>query len=66
MPIKDIYEEIERQYDIVIDGKEKIKGLSTFNSKRGSSAEEIINSIGKPFGVKCIKISDNKYIVEQK
>jgi transmembrane sensor len=65
-PLTFIYEEIERQFDIVIEGKENLKGFSTFNSKRGSSAEEIINSIGKPFGVVCIKISDKKFIVEQK
>jgi ferric-dicitrate binding protein FerR (iron transport regulator) len=65
LPLKDVYEEIERQFDIIIEGKENLKGLSTFNSKRGSSAEEMINLIGKPFGVYCVKISDKKYILEQ-
>jgi ferric-dicitrate binding protein FerR (iron transport regulator) len=66
MPLQEIYEEIERQYDIVISGKENVVGISSFNSSRGSSAEEIINLIGKPHGVKCIKISDKNYIIEQK
>lgn len=66
MPLKDIYEELERQFDIEITGKEKLTGVSTFNARRGSSPEEIINLVGKPFGVKCVKISDRKYIVEQK
>jgi ferric-dicitrate binding protein FerR (iron transport regulator) len=66
MPLKNIYEEIERQFDIEIIGKENLNGISSFNSKRGSSAEEMINLIGRPFGLKCIKISERKYIVEQK
>jgi ferric-dicitrate binding protein FerR (iron transport regulator) len=66
VPLTDIYEEIERQFDIEINGKENLKGISSFNAKRGSSAEEMINLIGRPFGVKCIKISERKYIVEQK
>ncbi len=65
MQLQDIYEEIERQFDIVIIGKENLKGIASFNTKRGSSAEEIIYLIGKPFGIKCIKISETKYIVEQ-
>jgi transmembrane sensor len=66
MPLKEIYEELERQFDIEITGKENLVGISTFNARRGSSPEEIINLVGKPFGVKCIKISERKYIVEQK
>jgi len=66
MPLKEVYEEIERQFDITIDGKENLIGISTSGATRGSSPEEIINLIGKPFGVKCMKISDKKYIVEQK
>ncbi len=66
LPLKVVYEEIERQFDIVISGKENLKGNSTCNIKRGSSPEEIINIIGKPFGVKCVKVSDKNFIVEQK
>jgi ferric-dicitrate binding protein FerR (iron transport regulator) len=66
MPLKDIFAEFERQFDIEITGKEKLTGVSTFNARRGSSPEEIINLVGKPFGVKCVKISDRKFIVEQK
>lgn len=66
LPLKVVYEEIERQFDIVISGKENLKGISTSNIKRGSSPEEIINIIGKPFGVKCVKVSDKNFIVEQK
>lgn len=66
MPIRLIYEEIERQFDITIEGKEYLRGISSFNTNRGSSPEEIIYSIGKPFGVKCVKISEKVYIVEQK
>ncbi len=65
MPLKVVYEEIERQFDIEIKGKEYLKGISTFSAKRVSSPEEIINMIGKPSGVKCIKISENEFIVEQ-
>jgi len=65
VPLILIYEEIERQFDIVIEGKENLTGISSFNSKRGSSPEEIINLAGKPFGIKCIKVSDKKFIVEQ-
>lgn len=66
MPLKDAYEEVERQYDIKIEGKEHLRGVSTLTAKRNSSPEKIIDMIGRPSGVKCIKISDKKYIVEQK
>lgn len=66
LPLKLIYEEIERQFDIVIEGKENLMGISTSNFKRTSSPEEIINIIGKPFGIKCVKVSDKNFIVEQK
>jgi transmembrane sensor len=65
VPLIEVYEEIERQYDISIEGKENMKGLSTFNSKKESSAEAIISMVGKPFNIKCTKISDKKFIVEQ-
>lgn len=65
VPLNEIFEEIERQFDITIEGKENLKGISTSSFKRGSSPQELINIIGKPFGVVTTKVSDSKYIVSQ-
>jgi len=60
-PLIDIIEEIERQFDIIVDGKERLKGMSTVSFTRGNSPNKIINIVSKPFGLKCIKISGKKY-----
>ncbi len=65
VPLSEIFEELERQYDIQIDGKETIKGISSCSFKRTNSPEELINIIGKPFGLVCIKLSEDKYEIRK-
>lgn len=63
MELTKIFEELERQYGVEIQGKEKIKGLASINFKRGSSVEEVLEIISLPFGIKYNKVSNDKYVV---
>ena len=63
MPLKDAYEEIERQFDIIIEGKEQFDKTYSGSFKRGSSPEEAINIINKAFGIGYKKISSKRYIL---
>ncbi|NJO91799.1 MAG: DUF4974 domain-containing protein [Chloroflexia bacterium] len=59
-----ILEEIERQYDVVIDGKDNLKEIVTRDFSRGSSLDDILNNIiGRPSGIKFEKVSKNRYRV---
>jgi len=64
-PLKEAYEEIERQFDIIIEGKENLNKTYSGSFKRGSSPEEAIIIISKPFGIKHRKVSNKRYIVKQ-
>lgn len=64
-PLKLVFEEMERQFDIqiILDGN--INGTYTGNFKRGSSPEEILNVIARPFGLKVKKLHQTKYRISQ-
>jgi len=64
VPIKDVFEEIERQFDINIELKTSEKDKYTGNFERGSSPDEILDLICKPFGLMYQKKS-NTYIIEK-
>lgn len=63
VPLKDVFKELERQFDIKIELSSNISDNYTGNFKRGSSPEEIIDLICKPFALSYNKLSTNKYIV---
>jgi transmembrane sensor len=63
-PIKVVLEEIERQYDVTIEGKEDLDITSVFTFIRGSSLDSVLNeNIGKPYGIMFKPISKSRYKV---
>jgi ferric-dicitrate binding protein FerR (iron transport regulator) len=64
-PLRLVFEEMERQFDIQIVFDFDITGTYTGNFKRGSSPEEILNVIARPFGLKVEKIHQTKYKISQ-
>jgi transmembrane sensor len=65
VPLRLVFEEMERQFDIQIIYDYNITGKYTGNFKRGSSPEEVLNIIAKPFGLKVEKIHQTKYKISQ-
>lgn len=64
-PLQLVFEEMERQFDIEIVFDKNVIGTYTGNFKRGSSPEEILNVIARPFGLKVEKIHQTKYRISQ-
>ncbi len=64
VPLKVVLEEIERQFDVIIEGKEQLKDSVTRDFIRGSSLQHILNNIiGKPSGIEFEQVSKNRYRV---
>ncbi len=62
--IKVVLEEIERQYDVTIEGKEDLDIVSVFTFIRGSSLDSVLNeNIGKPYGITFKPVSKSIYRV---
>jgi len=51
VPLADVIKEIERQYDIHISTTSKLDYLYTGNFSRDKQPEEVLEIIGKPFGI---------------
>lgn len=51
VPLLDVIEEIERQYDVKIRTTSKLDHLYTGNFSRKHKPEEVLEIIGKPFGI---------------
>lgn len=67
IPLFKVYEEVERQYNIKIVGKERFVQPTRFSFERVNNPELVIKNIGKPFGITCEKISNRKYqLVKEK
>ncbi len=64
-PLSAVFEEMERQFDIQIVYDKYLSSTYTGNFKRGSSPEEILTIIAKPFGLNVVKISATKYKITQ-
>lgn len=64
-PLKEVYKEMERQFNIEIEIDQDISGNYTGNFKRGSSSIQTLKTISKPFGLKVIKQSNRKYKIEK-
>ena len=65
VPLKVVFEELERQFDIQIKLSNVISDDYTGNFKRGSTPEEILEIICKPFGLSYRKTSANTYIISK-
>lgn len=51
-PLKEVIEEVERQYNIKVKYSDKNNYLYTGNFSKGKSPEQVLEIIGKPFGIK--------------
>lgn len=60
-PLSVVFEEMERQFDIEIVCENEIKGSYTGNIKRGTSPEQILNVISRPFSLRVVKINQTKF-----
>jgi len=60
-PLKEVFSEMERQFDITIEIAPGIEGEYTGNFRRGESAEPILRMIARPFGLKVEQIHQTKY-----
>ena len=63
MPLNDVFEEIERQYNISISGSEDLDYLYTGNFSRNQSAEEVLKMVCKPYGLQFRKSGQGFVIV---
>jgi transmembrane sensor len=64
-PLRAVFEEMERQFDIEISMDKSITGTYTGDFKRGSSPEEVLNVIARPFGLKVEKIHQTKFKISR-
>lgn len=51
VPLSDVVQEIERQYDIHVSTSSKLDYLYTGNFSKEKSPEEVLEIVGKPFGI---------------
>ena len=65
--LKEVLEEMERQYDITVEVAADIEGEQyTGNFQRGSSPGTILEMIVRPFGLEVQQIHQTKYKISQK
>ena len=65
VPLIEVFEELERQFDVTIQVSDEISDKYTGNFKRGSSPEELLDLICKPFGLIYKKKSTDKFIIQK-
>ena len=59
--LKEVFREMERQFDITIEIAGGIEGKYTGNFQRGSSPKNILEMIARPFGLEVQQIHQTKY-----
>jgi ferric-dicitrate binding protein FerR (iron transport regulator) len=64
-PLREVFREMERQFDITIDLDPGIKGEYTGNFQRGSSPETLLKLIARPFGLEVKQIHQTKYRIKK-
>lgn len=60
-PISEVIEEIERQFDVSINGYEKFNNQYTGNFDRNQNIEQVLNLVCRPFGIEYQKINANEF-----
>jgi len=65
VPVKQVFEELERQFDIHIILTEEINDLYSGNFKRGSSPDDILKLICKPLGLEYYKTQLNTFEIKK-
>jgi len=64
-PLNEVFEELERQFDIHININDEVTDLYSGNFKRGSSPDEILDIICKPLGLTYKKVTTNTYEIKK-
>ncbi len=62
-PLNDVFDEIERQYNVVITGSDTLEYLYTGNFSRNQPAEQVLKMVCKPYGLEFRKIDQGFEIV---
>ena len=65
VPLSEVLEEIERQYNVSIDTPEIFDYSYTGNFERLKSVEMVLSLICKPFGLIFVEVSENHYRIEK-
>jgi len=63
VPLQHVFEEIGRQYGIVIQIPKDLENTYTGTFKHNSSVEQALNLVCKPFNLKFTRQSKNEYII---
>ncbi len=64
VPLTNVFEELERQFAIEIHVSVNTSDLYTGNFKRGSSPEQALDLICKPYGLEYVKIDQYTYEIK--
>jgi transmembrane sensor len=64
-PVQEVFDELERQFDIKIITDSNLSDLYTGNFKRGESVEKILNIICKPLNLTYSKENLNTYKIKK-
>ena len=65
VPLKEVFKEMERQFDITIELAPGINGEYTGNFKRGGSVKGVLEMIARPFGLEVKQIHQNEYRISR-
>ena len=63
VPLRKVFEEIGRQYGILIQIPTDLENIYTGTFIKESSVEDILNLVCRPFELKITRKSDNEYII---
>ncbi len=65
VPIRKVFDEIERQYGVLILISGDIHYIYTGNFNRSTSVENVLNLVCKPFNLEFTRKSKNEYIISK-
>jgi transmembrane sensor len=66
VPVKQVFEEIARQYDITISVQGIIDKTYTGTFNKSASADDILNLVCRPLDLTFIRKSQNEYIISER
>ena len=65
-PLREVFDEIERQYDVSIDIPGGMTFVYTGNFAKEASVDSVLDMICKPFGISFVKQEEGEYLIIQK
>ena len=63
VPLQQVFEEIGRQYGVIIMIPENLENTYTGTFRRNTSVEQALNLVCKPFNLKFSRKSKDEYII---